>query len=376
MRTRSIPYMPDRRHSTLVLRVKHIAAAAAIPVVAVLSACLIGALILIVSGGDPIAAYVALLEGAFAGLSAFSRTLEKSIPLIFNGLAVALAFKAGLFNIGAQGQFLLGALVAAAVGYGFQGLPAVIHVPLAMIAGALAGGCYAVIKGALKAYTGAHEVITGIMLNYVAINLTDYFAAGPLRDVSGGNIVARTPLIQDTAIIPTIGGLPLGFAMALLVALGVWAVLSHTTLGFEVRTVGSNHHAARYAGIKVRRTFLLTMLISGMLAGLGGAIETQGVIHRFQPGFNVGLGFDGITIALLARVHPLGVIPAAMLVGVMRSGASQMQFSAGVSPEIIDVIQALILFFIAADTLVHWMIRSRGVDAERMVLTTGWGKIG
>ena len=368
--------MPDRPQRTHVPWVKSITVAIGVPVVAVLLACLIGAIILIVSGADPIAAYAALLDGAFNSLSAFARTLEKSIPLVFNGLAVALAFKGGLFNIGAQGQFLLGALVAGAVGYGFQGLPAVIHVPLAMIAGAIAGGSYAAIKGALKAYTGAHEVITGIMLNYVAINLTDYFAAGPLRDMSGGNIVARTPLIQDTAIIPTIGGLPLGFAMALIAALGVWAILCHTTLGFEVRTVGTNPHAARYAGMKVTRTILLTMLISGMLAGLGGAIETQGVIHRFQPGFNVGLGFDGITIALLARVHPLGVIPSAILVGVMRAGASQMQFSADVSPEIINVIQALILFFIAADTLVRWMIRSRGEDTEKMVLTSGWGKVG
>jgi ABC-type uncharacterized transport system permease subunit len=262
------------------------------------------------------------------------------------------------------------------VGFGLQGLPAGMHLPLAMLAGALAGGCYAAIQGALKVYTGAHEVITGIMLNYVAINLSDYFAAGPLRDMSGGNIVARTPLIQDSAIIPTIGGLPLGFAIALVVALGIWAVLSHTTLGFEVRTVGTNHHAANYAGIKVNRTLLLTMLISGMLAGLGGAIETQGVIHRFQPGFNVGLGFDGITIALLARLHPLGVIPSAILVGTMRAGASQMQFSAGVSPEIIDVLQALILFFIAADVLVRWLIRSRNGDAEKIMLTSGWGKVG
>lgn len=368
--------MPDRGQPIHVQRIKYFVTAVGIPLAAVLLACMIGALILIVSGADPIIAYAALLDGAFNGLSALARTLEKSIPLVFNGLAIAVAFKAGLFNIGAQGQFLLGALVAAAVGYGFQGLPATIHAPLAMLAGALAGGCYGLLKGALKAYTGAHEVITGIMLNYVAINLTDYFAAGPLRDISSGNIVARTSMIQDTAIIPTIFGLPLGFALALLMALVVWAFLCHTTLGFEVRTVGANPHAANYAGISVNSTFLLTMLISGALAGLGGAIETQGVIHRFQPGFNVGLGFDGITIALLARIHPLGVIPSAMLIGTMRAGAGQMQFDAGVSPEIIDVIQALILFFVAADILVQWLTRSRGGDAERMVLTSGWGKIG
>ncbi len=344
--------------------------------VAVLLACLVGALILILSGANPIEAYVALFEGAFGDASAIGRTLEKSTPLIFNGLAVAFALRAGLFNIGAQGQLLLGALVAAVVGFSVHGVPAAIHAPLAMLAGAVAGGMYAGIKGALKTYTGAHEVITGIMLNYVAINLTDYFAVGPFRDPSGASIVARTPLIVETAVLPHMGTIPLGFVLALIVSAAVWFLLRHTTIGFEIRTVGTNTHAARYAGMNVTRTVIMTMVLSGMLAGLGGAIETQGVVYRFQPGFNIGLGFDGITIALLARIHPLGVIPAALLVGAMRAGASQMQFSAGVSPEIIDVIQALILFLIAADMLVRWLIRARGEADERMALTTGWGKIG
>jgi len=357
-------------------RLTQIAGSICIPVIAVLLACLVGALVLAVSGADPLSAYGALMDGAFAGWYAFGRTLEKSVPLVFGGLSVALAFKAGLFNIGAQGQLLFGAIAAAVVGYSIQGLPSVMHASLAMMAGALAGGLYAAAKGALKAYTGAHEVITGIMLNYVAINMTDYLASGPMRDNSGGGIIARTPEILDTSVIPTIGHMPLGFAIALMVSLGVWAVLRSTTLGFEIRTVGANPDASRYAGIHVTRTFLITMLLSGILAGLGGAIETQSVVHRFQPGFNVGLGFDGITIALLARTHPLGVVPSALLVGAMRAGASRMQFSAGVAPEIVDVIQAFILFFVAADALIRWIIRIRDGGAGRMVLTTGWGKAG
>lgn len=355
--------------------VRLIARSVSIPVIAVVLACLAGALILILSRANPIEAYAALFEGAFGGFSAVGRTLEKSTPLIFNGLAVAFALRAGLFNIGAQGQLLFGALAAAVVGFSVQGVPALIHAPLAMLAGAVAGGMYAGIKGALKTYTGAHEVITGIMLNYVAINLTDYFAAGPFRDPSGANIVARTPLVADTAVLPHMGSIPLGFVMALIIAAGVWFLLRHTTIGFEIRTVGNNTHAARYAGIKVTRTVIMTMVLSGMLAGLGGAIETQGVMYRFQPGFNVGLGFDGITIALLARVHPLAVIPAAILIGAMRAGTSQMQFDAGVSPEIIDMIQALILFLVAADTLIRRLIRTRGEAGQRIALTTGWGKI-
>jgi len=357
-------------------QLSRIAGSVGIPVGAVLLACVVGALILMASGSDPVAAFGALIDGAFSGSHACGRTLEKSMPLVFSGLAVAFAFKAGLFNIGAQGQLLFGALAAAAVGYGIPGLPPVIHVLLAMISGALAGGLYAAAKGALKAYTGAHEVITGIMLNYVAINMTDYLASGPMRDTSGGNIIARTPQILETSILPVVGGMPVGFGVALVMSFGIWCVMRYTTLGFEIRTVGLNADAARYAGMKIERTLMITMLLSGTLAGLGGAVETQGVVHRFQPGFNVGLGFDGITIALLARTHPLGVVPAAVLVGAMRAGASQMQFDAGVAPEIIDVIQAFILLFVAADMVMRWLLRIRDGGAKKMALTTGWGRAG
>jgi simple sugar transport system permease protein len=242
------------------------------------------------------------------------------------------------------------------------------------LAGGLAGALYGSIPGALKTYTGAHEVITTIMLNYVAINFTDYLANGPLKDTTPGNIVARTPAILPTARIPEVGNIPIGFIIALVVAVITWWLLYYTTIGFEIRTVGLNPNAARYAGMKVARTVILTMVLSGLLAGLGGAVETLGVVGRYQPGFNVGLGFDGITIALLARTHPFGVIPAALLVGAMRAGASQMQFTAGVANEIIDVIQAFILFFVAADMIVRWIIRTRVREAETPVLSTGWSK--
>jgi simple sugar transport system permease protein len=337
-------------------------------------AALIGAVILIASGANPIEAYIALIQGSFGRLASIGRTLEKATPLIFSGLAVAFAFKAGLFNIGAQGQLLLGAMAAAVVGFGIQGLPPIIHIPLALLAGTVAGALFGAIPGALKVYTGAHEVITTIMLNYIAINITDYLADGPFKDTSPGNIVARTPLIADSAKIPVIGNIPLGFIIALLAAVFAWWLLYKTTKGFEIRTVGLNPNAARYAGIKVAFTVILAMVISGGLAGMGGAIETQGVVFRYQPGFNIGLGFDGITVALLGRTHPFGVIPAAILVGALKAGASQMQFSAGVAKEITDVIQALILFFVAADQIVRWILRMRADEGEKVTLTTGWGK--
>jgi simple sugar transport system permease protein len=343
-------------------------------VTAVVLALLIGAVILALSGASPVDAYAALAQGAFGDAAAWQRTLEKATPLVFSGLAVAFAFKAGLFNIGAQGQLLLGAIIAAAVGFGVDGLPAWIHAPLALTAGAAAGAAFAAIAGALKVYTGAHEVITTIMLNYIAINLTDYLADGPWKDTSPGNIVARTPRILDTSMLPTWGPIPSGFVLSVLLAGLIYWLLWKTTFGFEIRTVGQNRHAARYAGIRVARTVILTMLISGLFAGLGGAVETQGVVGRYQPGFNVGLGFEGITIALLAKTHPFGVIPAALLVGAMKAGSSQMQFVADVPKEIIDVIQALILFFIAAEFLLRRLLRIKAeAGEEQLVLSTGWG---
>lgn len=347
--------------------------AISVPLVAIFLALLIGAIILLISGANPIEAYAALFKGAFGSPVAIQRTLEKATPLIFSGLAVAFAFKAGLFNIGAQGQLLLGAIAAAYVGYRITGLPFIIHAPLALLAGGLAGALYGMIPGALKVYTGAHEVIVTIMLNYIAINLTDYLADGPWKDRSPGNIVARTPAIQPSAEIPIIGNVPFGFILALIAAVVVWWILWRTTLGYEIRTVGLSATAAKYAGIQVARTIILAMAISGFLAGIGGAVETQGIVGRFQPGFNAGLGFDGITVALLGKTNPFGVIPAAIILGAMRAGSSQMQFSAGVAKEITDVITAFILFFVAADAIIKPLLRQKGVEDDQVVLTSGWG---
>ena len=355
-----------------------------VPLVAVLLALLIGALLLTLSGFSPWQAYRQLYLGAFGDAVAWQRTLEKATPLIFSGLAVAFAFKAGLFNIGAQGQLVFGALVSAVVGFSLTGLPTIIHVPLAIFAGGLAGALYGAIPGALKTYTGAHEVITTIMLNYIALNITDYLANGPFKDPTPGNVVARTPRVLESARIGSLGQLvgapdsflgsiPVGFLLAAAVAAVTWWLLWKTTLGYEIRTVGQNADAAKYAGMKVARTVVLTMVLSGFLAGMGGAVETQGVVGRFQPGFNVGLGFDGITIALLGKTSPIGVIPAAILVGAMRAGATNMQFRAGVDSDVIDVIQAIILFFVAAEVIVRWLIRSRGDDDSQISLGK-WGK--
>ena len=186
-------------------------------------------------------------------------------------------------------------------------------------------------------------------------------------------VLARTPVILDSAAIPHWGNIPVGFLIAVFISILMWFILYRTTLGYEIRTVGLNQDAARYAGIRVATIVILTMAISGALAGIGGSVETLGVVGRYQPGFNAGLGFDGITIALLARTSPIGVIPAAILVGAMQAGGSQMQFDADVAVQIIDVIQALILFFVSADVIVRWIIRSSEDEGEEITLSSGWG---
>ncbi len=344
-----------------------------IPVIAVLMGLLVGAIIIIISGADPIGAYGAMLSGALGSSRGLERTFEKATPLIFSGLAVAFAFKGGLFNIGAQGQLILGALATAIVGFGLTGLPALIHIPLALLAGMVAGALWGSLPGALKAWTGAHEVITTIMLNFVAINLTDWITSGPLMDRTPGNIVARTPSIAPSAELANLGPVPSGVLIAILVAILAWWLLNRTTIGFEIRTVGQNPAAARYAGINVERTILLTMAISGLMAGLGGAVETMGIVGRFQPGFNTGLGFDGITVALLAQTNSLGVIPAALLFGLMRAGANQMQMF-GVDAEIVGIVQGMTLFFVSAPIIIRKLFRLRAsAPGEGVNLSTGWG---
>lgn len=369
----TVPVSEEEQTGRFVAWLKGVWRSVSVPVVAVLLALLIGAILLAISGTNPLEAYAALYEGAFGSPQAIQRTLEKATPLLFSGLAVAFAFKAGLFNIGAQGQLLLGAIVAAYVGFSIDGLPAIIHAPLALLAGGLAGALYGAIPGALKVYTGAHEVITTIMLNYVAINLTDYLADGPWKDVSVGNVVARTPLIADAARLPVLGSVPLGFILAVLAAVLTWWLLYRTTLGYEIRTVGLNSSAAKYAGISVARIIILAMIISGFLAGIGGAVETQGIVGRFQPGFNLGLGFEGITVALLGKTSPWGVIPASLLLGAMAAGSTRMQFNAGVAQEITDVITAFILFFVAADLIIKWLLRQRGTEDDKVTVSTSWG---
>lgn len=331
-----------------------------VPVLALAVAFGIGAILIRAQGVNPSYAYQSLFSAAWLSPDGILRTLQKATPLILTGLAVAIPLKVGLFNIGAQGQLILGGLATAYVGYRFAELPALVLIPLALVAGVIAGSLWAGIAGLLKATRNVHEVISTIMLNSIAAGLVDYFISGPMKEP--GQAIPRTPEIAEAAMLPDLGLLPLGFPLAVLLAVAVSLMLSRTTLGFRFRTVGENPHAATYAGMNLGRTVTLGMLLAGGFAGLGGVIETLGVTHRYESGFNAGLGFDGITIALLARGNPLGTIPAALLVGTLRAGASNLQFDTGIQPEVVDMLLAITLLLVSIPILAKLLFRHRAQE--------------
>jgi ABC-type uncharacterized transport system permease subunit len=364
--------LPDRLRRSL--------SALLVPVLAVITAMVVGGLVIAFAGGNPFAAYLGLFQGAFGSAKALSETAVWASPYIYAGLAVALAFKGGLFNIGAEGQLAVGAVVSAWVGYALPdmmgvSLPLIIHLPLAIVAGMLGGAIWGAIPGWLKAKTGGHEVINTIMMNYIALNIVSYLLNGPMKDPNPTNVSARTPLIAESARIPVlIEGFRVhwGFILALVMAVLVWWLLWKTTLGFEIRTAGANPDAAKYAGINVSRIIVLTMALSGALAGLAGVNEVTALNYRHELGFSVGYGFDAIAIALLGKNHPAGVVLASILFGAMRNGGTRMQFLTRIPVDVITVIQALILLFVAADAIVRYIFRIRA-EEERVVLTRGWG---
>ncbi len=305
----------------------------------------------------------------------FTESLATSTPYIFAGLAVAVGFKCGLFNIGAEGQFGIGALCSAFVGYSIKGLPWYVHLPLALLAGAIGGAIWGAIPGYLKGLTGAHEVVNTIMMNYVSFRLSDWLLNGPMK---APGYRPLTPVVENSAMLPRFFPDPLrfnwGFVLALLAALLVFWLLFKTTLGFEIRAVGANPDGARYAGMNIVRNFVLAMTISGALAGLAGASQVLGIDHWVGQGFSAGYGFDSIAIALLGQSHPLGVILAALLWGTLRSGATSMQSLAGVPSDIISIIQGLVIVFVAAPAVIRWIYRIRAIKIQTTVLTRGWGK--
>jgi simple sugar transport system permease protein len=385
-----------------------------IPILAIVSGLLLGGLIIAVSSKDfyevvseaPLQAignglkaawesYVTLFAGAFGSPSKiiaaieggdaleirrafnpFFESLVKSIPYIFAGLAVSLGFRTGLFNIGVEGQIFMGGIFSVWVGYTFKGLPGIIHVPFAFLAGALGGALWGFIPGLLKAKTGGHEVINTIMMNYVAFRLTDWLLREPMKRPGSTNPIS--PVIEDSAKLPQFFDNPirfhLGFFIALAVAALVYWFMFKTKWGFDLRTVGANPNAARYAGMNIVRSTIIAMSLSGALAGMAGANELLGVNHNLSQTFSPGYGFDSIALALLGRTHPVGVVLSSLLFGTLRNGAVRMQASAGIPVDIISVEQAFILAFIAAPAIVRTVYRLKEPKkAEAEFRVRGWG---
>ena len=340
-----------------------------VPLVALALAFAVGAVLIRAQGVDPSYAYQSLFKGALFTSAGLLRTLQKATPLILTGLAVSVAFRVGLFNIGAQGQLLCGAIGTAWVGYTLRGLPGVILIPLAAAVGILLGAMWASIAAFLKTSRGVHEVISTIMLNSIAVGIIDYLVTFPLKEANQS--IPRTPPIGDNANLPNFGFVPAGFILALILSVVTAWMLKRTTTGFQFDTVGKNKHAAGYAGINIAGITISAMALSGALAGLAGVVETLGVVHRYESGFNAGLGFDGITIALLARANPVGTIPAALLVGILRSGAGDLQFDTGIQPEIVDLLLAITLLLVSIPLLAKIIFRKRA--ANQAGLSSGWG---
>jgi general nucleoside transport system permease protein len=330
-----------------------------VPVISVILGLLVGAIIMLVSGYSPIAGYAALWNGIFGDLYAVGETIRQITPYILAGLAVAFAFRSGLFNIGVEGQLIVGWFAAAYVGVTFEGLPKIIHLPFAILAAAAAGALWGFVPGLLKAKFRVHEVIVTIMMNYIALHTTNAL----IRTVSGGG--DRTERIFESASLRSeffanlteFSRLHYGILLALVMVGVMWVILEKTTLGFELKAVGFNQHASQYAGMNVNKNIILAMVISGAFAGMGGAMEALGTFEYVssKAGFT-GIGFDGIAVALLGMNTPLGVIFGATLFGSLKYGALNMPSAAGIPIEIVQIVIAVIIFFVASGYVIRLLL--------------------
>lgn len=365
-------------------RMSRIWSVVALPLISIALSIIVGSFVIIASEwlvagevkpGLALDAYAALVSGSVGSFRAIVNTLTNAMPLILAGLAVGLAFKGGLFNIGAQGQFLMGALGSVIVGAQLRESPVIIAVPLALAAGMIAGAAWGFIPGFLKATSGAHEVVTTIMLNFVALAVLAAAVNGPLN-VEG----SASPITLDVgnASLPVILGRNGTIAIIytpLMAVLYGW-LLFRTTRGFEIRIAGASPDAARYAGMSPRRLIVWTMSVSGMLAGMAGATDLLGATHQMTTSYGTTVGFDSIAVALLGRTSPIGIVLAGLLFGAMNTGAGAMQIDAGVPAELVGVLQATILLFLVASPVIKRVFRLKGArtgleDATTITSTYG-----
>jgi ABC-type uncharacterized transport system permease subunit len=355
------------------------------PLLAIGFGALVTAAIMLAIGRDPIEVYSTMVRFSLTRADSVAAILFKATPLLFSGLAVALSFRANVWNIGVEGQYYIGAFAASYVGFTVRGLAAVIHVPLAVLAAVAAGALWAFVPIALKLRRGAHEVITTIMMNYIAGAVVLYLLADVFRDpTQAGTPRVRTPLFEESARVPPLGpllnrlgaGIPEHSALnwflplGLLLCVAAWVWLARTRFGYEVRATALNPDAAEAAGVSLNRVRFVMFVASGAVAGVVGLSDILGFFGYFDIDFPKGLGFLGISVALLARNNPLGIIPSALLFGFLDRGAQGVQVFAGVPREVITILQAVIILAIVVgyELLTRYVRVQRKREAERLVI--------
>ncbi len=317
----------------------------------IVAAFLVSGIVLLLSGYNPLAVYAGFFKGAFGSQVSLGNTLRWATPMILTGLAVSVAFRASMWNIGVDGQLYLGAVAAAWVGFSLTGTPGWVTALAALALGMVAGGIWGAIPGILRATTGASELITTLMLNYIGILITDYLVLGPIRQWGPQGTTFRSPTIVEAAELPRIiaktqanAGIFIAIALAIL----LYFVIRRATVGYEMRIVGSNRWFAQYGGINVKKTIVISMLISGAVAGLAGGVEVLGVHRAFVQRFSTGLGFDGIVVSLLARNNPLGVIFSGVFFGALRAGSTAVERTTEVPRAMVTIFEAIIVLGVTA----------------------------
>lgn len=356
-----------------------------VPVVSFGLALLFGAILLALAGANPWQTYKAMLEGAFGTVAQWqagefysvSETLVKAIPLMFTGLSVAIAFRMRFWNIGAEGQLVMGGVAAAGVALFFSFLPASpwIYLPLMMLAALLAGAMWALIAAMLKSYLGVNEIITTLMLNYIAILWYQQLFQIAWKDPQGFGFPGSATF-GEYAWLPRISGrLHWGLILAIVAAALVWVVLDRTRWGYEIRLIGENENAARYAGVSLTRNIILVMLLSGGLAGLAGMVEVSAIAHRLQDGLEVGNGFTGIIVAWLGKLNPGGALVWALLLAALFVGGDQIQISMGLPASVALVLQgAILIFVLGGDIFTRYRLRVIRPAAPGLVEATSSGR--
>ncbi len=349
--------MERRRQSEVMSKIMD----ALLPVFAVLAALAVGAVMLILLGANPLEAFGALLEGAFGSPNALADTVVKATPLLLVGLGICISFRGNVINIGGEGQMIIGALAATALGLAFPEWPGIVMITMAMVMGFLGGALWGGIPGALKAYFGVNEILSTIMMNAIAVQLMNFMLAGPMIDPVMADRDSQIPQTARLALafdlprlIPT--RLHLGALIAVVLAVAVYILLWRTTIGYRIRAVGENPHASRYAGIDVKKQVVLALLLSGAFAGLAGAVQVFGVNHRMitdgsATGFTGSAGFNGIVAALFGQLHPLGTIPASFLFGALLVGANKMQRVVQVPSAMITALNGLVVIFVVSSEI-------------------------